>query len=116
MYDQLAEDTEFRIDWDRVSPEEWNQASRASVASAQRGGTPDPAPLTAVFRGMTAPREQDISATAQHRHQGRYAKAAAQFTPTPAARQAAPRPHSAGHNPPPPALPQKPTRGRAQGY
>ncbi len=34
MYHQLADDTEFRIDWDRVSSEEWNQASRASVASA----------------------------------------------------------------------------------
>jgi len=70
-------------------------------------------PGTGVLRNELG---QDTSTTAQHRHQGRYAKIAAQFTPTPAARQAAPRPHSAGHNPPPPALPQKPTRDRAQGY
>ena len=117
LYNQVAQDTQFRIDWDRVSPEEWNQASRASVAAASRGGTPDPTPLVAVFRGMTVPRDPGMNASGRERHQEhrRSERVAAQFTPTPAALQAATRSRPVAAQPAP-LQPQAPARYRARGY
>lgn len=44
------------LDLTAVSAEEWNQAAAASMRAMTTTGVPVPAPLTAVFRGMTVDR------------------------------------------------------------
>lgn len=61
MLTQLAERSPWRLDFDRVSAEEWNQAAAASMREVAVTGSPDPTVVVTVFRGMTVPREPEAA-------------------------------------------------------
>ena len=62
---QLAERSPYALDFDRISAEEWNQASERS-SPRWRGWPPEPASLVPVFRGMTVDREPSAPTSSEH--------------------------------------------------
>lgn len=56
LLSQLAERSRFVLDFDRISPQEWNQVSERIHPRPFSGMAPDPGPLVPVFRGMTVDR------------------------------------------------------------
>jgi len=52
---QLAERSPYRLDFDRISGSEWNQAAERS-SPRYPGWPPEPASLVPIFRGMTLDR------------------------------------------------------------
>jgi hypothetical protein len=65
VLNQLAERSPFALDWDRVSAAEWNQTSARTHPPAFSGRAPDPAPLVAVFRGLSVDREPAFPSDAE---------------------------------------------------
>jgi len=53
---QLAERSPYRLDFDRISGSEWNQAAERSSPRGP-GWPPEPASLVPIFRGMTIDRD-----------------------------------------------------------
>lgn len=60
VLDQLAERSSFALDWDRISGEEWNQASARTHPPAFSGRAPDRTPLVPVFRGLIVDRDPGV--------------------------------------------------------
>lgn len=83
MLEQLAERTPFGLDWDRISAEEWNQASAAMMPWG-RGEAPDPTAMVPVFRGLTVDRTSSPTpeeSTPERAHTRTAAQLAAMATP-----------------------------------
>ena len=64
------ERSSFALDWDRVSGEEWNQASARTHPPAFSGRAPDRTPWVPAFRGLTVDREPGFPGDAESARAG----------------------------------------------
>jgi len=94
VLDQLAERSSFGLDWDRVSGQEWNQASARTHPPAFSGGAPDRTPLVPAFRGLTVDREPGVPGAAEPDRVGDAVRLAGLSHPRSVAEQLADRRYS----------------------